>query len=399
MPLKEQLLAILELGEKSTQAFVDELSQEDRAVVGTFEEWCAKDALAHIAYWKESRAQRLAALARGEEPPPSPPHFEQANRTCFERYCDCSWDEVQAFADLAHGQLVDAVSTLAEDVLAKPPADSEERPLWQEVVGTGYTHPLVHIAGYYSEHGWPNRAGQLWKEWGERVGPLDDSPEWQGGVHYNLACSFALTGNQDQAVAALRQALELRPSLTSWSKQDADLSSLHEMPEYRELYAPPYWWKALDANPQAEALADQFIRALAMFRGAVKAYPAEEWRKGEVACRRPAGLALHLVGSLGFYSSLKAGQGEGERFDVDWEDKDASKLPSQDDLLSYLDDVEAQWADFLAEADLMAQEELFRWTGSTLLSRAVYVLRHAQHHLAEMCLELHTRGLKAPEWQ
>jgi tetratricopeptide (TPR) repeat protein len=384
--MKEQLLAILELGEKSTQAFVDELSEEDRAAVGTFEDWCAKDALAHIAYWKDNRAQRLAALARGEEPPPSPSHFEQANRTCFERYCDCSW-------------LVDAVSALEEDILAKPPPDSEERPLWQEVVGTGYTHVLIHVAGYYSEHGWPHRAGQLWKEWGERVGPLDDSPEWQGGVLYNLACSFALTGNQDQAVAALRQALELRPSLTSWSKQDPDLSSLHGMAEYRELFAPEYWWKALDANPQAEALADQFIRALAMFREAVKAYPAEEWRKGEAACQRPAGLAMHLVGSIGFYSSLKAGEGESERFDVDWEDKDASKLPSQDDLLSYLDEVEARWAGFLAEADLMAPEELFRWAGSTLLSRAAYVLRHTQHHLAEMCLELHTRGLKAPQWQ
>ncbi len=399
MPLKERLLAVLELSEKAAQGFMDELSDEDRAVVGTFEDWCAKDILAHIAYWKDQRAQRLAALARGEELPPSPSHFEQANRTCFERYCDCSWDEVQSFADQAHGQLVDAVSVLAEDVLANPPSDSEDRPLWQEVVGTGYTHPLMHVAGYYSDHGWPQRAGQLWKEWGERVAPLDDSPEWQGGVLYNLACSFALTGNQDQAVTALRQALELRPSLTAWSKQDADLSSLHQMPEYRELFAPEYWWKALDANPQAEALADQFVRALAMFREAVKAYPAGEWRKGEAACRRPAGLALHLVGSLGFYSSLRPGEGESGRFDVDWEDKDASKLPSQDDLLSYLDDVEARWAGFLAEADLMAPEELFRWTGSTLLSRAAYVLRHTQHHLAEMCLELHTRGLKAPQWQ
>jgi len=399
VPLKEQLLAILEDSEKAAQAFVSELSDEDRAAVGTFEHWCAKDALAHIAHWKDSRAQRLAALARGEEPPPSPPHFEQANLACFERYCDCSWDEVQTFADLAHGQLVDAVNTLTENVLAKPPSGSEGRPLWQDVVRTGYTHVLIHIAGYYSERGWPHRAGQLWKEWGERVAPLDDSPEWQGGVHYNLACSFALTGNQDQAVAELRQALELRPSLTSWSKQDPDLSLLHEMPEYRELYAPEYWWKALDASPQAEALADQFIRALTMFREAVKACPAQEWRKGEAACRRPAGLALHLVESMGSYSSLRAGEGEGGRFDVDWEDKDASKLPSQEDLLSYLDHVEARWAGFLAEADLMAPEELFRWTGSTLLSRAAYVLRHTQHHVAEMCLELHTRGLKAPQWQ
>jgi len=85
--------------------------------------------------------------------------------------------------------------------------------------------------------------------------------------------------------------------------------------------------------------------------------------------------------------------------DVNWEEKDSSKLPGQDKLLTYLDEVEENLARFLADADLKATEELFRWTGSTMLSRAVYMLRHTQHHLSEICLELHIRGLQAPEWQ
>ncbi len=400
MLLKDQLLSILERSHQALQAFVAELSDERRSAVGTYEKWCAKDNVAHVAYWQEHQATRLAALARGEEPPPSPSHFEQANAACFERYCKCSWDEVQAYADLAHAQLADAVRALEEDVLAAPASDSEGRPLWTQVVTTCYTHPLMHMAGYYTEHGQPHKASQLWHQWGELVAPLDDSSEWQGLVHYNMACSLALSGSQDQAIAALRQALEMRPSLTTWSKQDPDLGSLHSTPEYRELYAPQYWWKAIDANPQAEALADQFMRALAMFRGAVKAFPADEWRKGDTPYQRPAGLALHLVESMHGYCALKPGEaGSRDRFDMDWEEKDSSKLPSQEELLSYLDEVEEKLAGFLADADLTAAEELFRWTGSTLLSRAAYTLRHTQHHLAEMCLELHRRGHPAPQWQ
>ncbi len=142
------------------------------------------------------------------------------------------------------------------------------------------------------------------------------------------------------------------------------------------------------------------MRALAMFREAVKAFPAAEWHKGDTPYQRPAGLALHLIEAVDDYSVLKPGEsGRGRSFEVSWEEKDSSKLPSQGDLLSYLDEVEQKLAAFLAEADLTAAEELFRWTGSTLLSRAAYVLRHTQHHLAEMCLELHRRGQKAPQWQ
>jgi hypothetical protein len=97
---------------------------------------------------------------------------------------------------------------------------------------------------------------------------------------------------------------------------------------------------------------------------------------------------------------LKPGEyAEDAGLDVNWEEKDSSKLPTQDKLLTYLDEVEENLARFLADADLKATEELFRWTGSTMLSRAVYMLRHTQHHLSEMCLGLHIRGLQAPEWQ
>jgi len=400
MALKKKVLHVLERAEQVQKAFVAGLSNEQRAAAGTYEKWSAKDALAHMAYWTDHQATVLAARARGEEPPAVSSNYEQANAACFQRFCTCSWDEVQSFADAAHARLVAAVRALSEEQLAARLAGSGTRPLWQDAVGTGYSHPLAHMADLYVAQGRPQQAGQLWSEWGRLVAPLDDSVDWQGLVHYNVACGLSLSGNPDAALVELRLALQLRPDLTAASKQDPDLAAVRSRPQYRTLYAAEHWWKAMEANPQAEAFADQFVRTLAMFREAVKAFPAAEWCQGDTPYQRPAGLALHLVEAIDDLSVLKAGEsGKGRRFSARWEEKDSARFPSQDDLLAYLGDVEQRLAHFLASADLAAPEQLFRGAGSTLLSRGAYLLRHTQHHLAEMCLELHRRGYKAPQWQ
>jgi hypothetical protein len=400
MSLQEQLLSLLAHGRETEQRFVGGLSDEERAAVGTYEHWAASDVLAHIAYWKAQRAAVLSALVKGTKPPELEPHLEQANRACFDQYCNCSWDEVQAFAEEAHTQLVEALHRLSAQQLSVPYSGARNQPVWRDVLGTGYTHVAMHLAEYHTAHGHPERAAELWQAWAERVAPMDADPEWQGLVHYNAACGLALGGNATGAVEELRQALALRPSIRSWSRLDPDLISLRDLRAFKELYAPAFWWRALEANPQAEAMADQFMRALRMLRAAIEAFPADEWRKGDTPYQRPAGLVVHALDSTDGSTALNIEQ-SGERgiAGVDWADADASKLFSQEEALDFLDRAEEHVAQFLAEADLGAPEELFRWTGSTLLSRAAYSLRHLQHHLAEMCLELHRRDLEAPGWQ
>jgi hypothetical protein len=56
-------------------------------------------------------------------------------------------------------------------------------------------------------------------------------------VQYNLACHYALSGEIETAIEKLREALEMNPELTEWSKEDADLACLREEPGYRALYA------------------------------------------------------------------------------------------------------------------------------------------------------------------
>ncbi|HYB29189.1 MAG TPA: hypothetical protein VEF89_21430 [Solirubrobacteraceae bacterium] len=50
-----------------------------------------------------------------------------------------------------------------------------------------------------------------------------------------MACLEAWGGNREAALASLHRALELRPDLAKWARDDADLESLRDDPEYRAL--------------------------------------------------------------------------------------------------------------------------------------------------------------------
>jgi tetratricopeptide (TPR) repeat protein len=56
-------------------------------------------------------------------------------------------------------------------------------------------------------------------------------------VQYNLACSYSLTGQFEQAVAALKKALGLGYRDFKWLSKDPDLDKLREHPLYEHIQA------------------------------------------------------------------------------------------------------------------------------------------------------------------
>jgi hypothetical protein len=54
-------------------------------------------------------------------------------------------------------------------------------------------------------------------------------------LHYNLACLEAIEGHSDAALASLRRAVELRPEVVEWAREDGDLAGLRGVPEFEEL--------------------------------------------------------------------------------------------------------------------------------------------------------------------
>ncbi len=55
------------------------------------------------------------------------------------------------------------------------------------------------------------------------------------GVHYNLACSYALTGQLERAAQSLNTALDLGYRDFKWLRRDPDLKPLRQHPLYRKL--------------------------------------------------------------------------------------------------------------------------------------------------------------------
>lgn len=151
-----------------------------------------------------------------------------------------------------------------------------------------------------------------------------------------------------------------------------------------------------------QSVSDHFSRMTSQLRQAISAFPEKEWRKADTRYQRPAGLALHIIETIDFYTSGLSGDDFpwGERLGgTDWEAEDNNTLPGQEDLLIYLEDMEARLRGWLEETELSTREILHPWAGKTLLGLALYVLRHSQHHLGELGLELHRRGLEGIDWQ
>ena len=157
----------------------------------------------------------------------------------------------------------------------------------------------------------------------------------------------------------------------------------------------------MDTNATKLAISNQYQRTLLMLRDAVKAFPNEEWRVVENFYPRPAAIAYHTLEAIDFYTSGKIGDEFpwGHRFNVEWETKDYERLPSQQQLLTYLVEIETRITKWFNQMDISAPEETYSWTGDTKLENAIYLLRHTHQHTAELSLELHHRGYQSPKWR
>lgn len=54
-------------------------------------------------------------------------------------------------------------------------------------------------------------------------------------AHYNLACSLALVSRNEDALLALRQAVELGYRDVSWLREDPDFKELREHPSFKDI--------------------------------------------------------------------------------------------------------------------------------------------------------------------
>jgi tetratricopeptide (TPR) repeat protein len=250
--IKPKLLDLLRQGQAELHAWLDDLTDAERTTPGTPDHWAPKDTLAHITFWIGAGATRLFDVKRREQPgfeipgvidshwtgiADSDTGFQRYNDDTFAREHPRPWADVLADWRRASGLLLAGAEAVSEAQLIDTQAFPwlEGRPLWQSPLGNGFEHPLEHLAHFYRERGDLAHAQRLMERQTEGIFTLDPSDESRGGMYYNQGCFWALAGQPDRAIPLLREALTLRPDLVEWSRQDTDLVSLRDLPDFRAI--------------------------------------------------------------------------------------------------------------------------------------------------------------------
>ncbi len=150
------------------------------------------------------------------------------------------------------------------------------------------------------------------------------------------------------------------------------------------------------------SLIEQFERMWGSLREATENFSDEKWRRSEIAYLVPASLAMHTIETTEFYiGDLPGDKFPWGRLGGDWDGRDPAKWPGQERMAEYLEEVREKtraWLMRLEDEAWFGPAGWCEWTGKTMLDRALYMLRHAQHHLAQLNVELRRAGLKPAEW-
>lgn len=228
---------LLEKGCQAEKQLISDLSDAERKAVGNLEVWTVKDIIAHNSHWRKHHAENLLGVLSGEIPNPVE-NIDHANEDVYYQYRDQSWAEIEALADSSCEWMKAALDALGDEGLERVNFFPwhQDRPLWRFAVGNVYTHPILHLADWYGKKGETDRVVRLYQTMTDLLTDLDDSPDWQGTIRYNLACSYSLAGETEKAIRALGEALKMNPALVEWSQQDPDFEPIRETARYKALY-------------------------------------------------------------------------------------------------------------------------------------------------------------------
>ncbi len=148
----------------------------------------------------------------------------------------------------------------------------------------------------------------------------------------------------------------------------------------------------------AGALKEQFAKTWETLREIVQAFPEDEWENGETVRDVPVRWGYHIVATADGYAKDRSTEGHNVKpdFELDWENADIKRLPDRETFAGLIDLAQQrvdQWLDSMQDAGLFAAETAYPWAGQCVLGRAIYALRHNQHHIGELNAILRRRGL------
>lgn len=149
-----------------------------------------------------------------------------------------------------------------------------------------------------------------------------------------------------------------------------------------------------------EEIVDQFDRTWKMMRETITGFTDSSWVNTGVDYLVPARIAYHTLETIEYYIGDKSSKEFPWRakFAGDWETMDKDRLPTQDQVLRYMEDIGSGLVKWLDASDFSEKNDTFGGTGKTRLGHVLYILRHTLHHHGEMNYILFQSGHKKVNW-
>lgn len=154
----------------------------------------------------------------------------------------------------------------------------------------------------------------------------------------------------------------------------------------------------------ADALIDHFNRAWDMIVEAVGCFPDSEWHQAHEERMVPVRIAYHVLLDTERYTWTCDPDDylAGRKFNLNWEQTPVEDLPTRDECVEHLESMKVRTVDWLrqlGDEGLTTSPPTWPWTGARAVGQALYQLRHLQHHIADLNVELRRRNLPMVAWK
>lgn len=145
-----------------------------------------------------------------------------------------------------------------------------------------------------------------------------------------------------------------------------------------------------------DELAEAFGQTLCMLEDGVRKVPDEHWRQGNGDFLIPVRIVYHImIGLEWFVAELPEDQHrKTRRYNLDWKGS-IDEMPDRPGMLDDLGWIGKRIDDWFAK---WRAESVEGAASSFRLRRALYFLRHTQHHVGEFCAMARVLGLERPAW-
>ena len=195
--------------------------------------WTAALTMFHLARWRERLRQAMSAYA--EERPFDAPtgSIDEFNDSELATGAGLSLAAAAADSDANFGALLELWSKLGDRPFNWYMASSTAEAL----VRNSYSHPRIHLAGYFLDRGDARRGHEIFEETAVALREAEATPHILGAALCNLAGARVAQGRVEEALVLLEEAMPMRTDLIAPIAADPDFEKVRDLPRFRALVA------------------------------------------------------------------------------------------------------------------------------------------------------------------